>query len=378
MPLAGRSRWIFRAIGVALAGVFLASVARFYHPGYGFTALLGLPQDHAYELPALRAIPHIDYPPSASYDGQFYAQLALEPLLRNPDIDRALDQPPYRARRILLSWTAWALGLGRPRWIVEAFALQNVLCWLLLAVLTTRWLPLTSARHLALWTACLFAHGLLWSVRFALVDGPSLLFLACVVWAAEASRPLLSAAVSGIAALARETHLLGLLAQPRPAGARGLARLAVAVAIAVLPLLIWQDYLFSIYRTGSVTGQNRFTLPFAGYLGAMRRMSIAFWHDPFTLGALLPFCTLMALSIEAVYLTWRPRPAAAWWRLAIAYAAIMVMLDPTLWNLGSLTRIVLPMTFGFNLLLAQHEGRGFWLWFALGNLQLVPSVTVWY
>ena len=114
MPLAGRSRWIFRAIAVALAGVFLASVARFYHPGYGFTALLGLPQDHAYELPALRAIPHIDYPPSASYDGQFYAQLALEPLLRNPDIDRALDQPPYRARRILLSWTAWALGLGRP------------------------------------------------------------------------------------------------------------------------------------------------------------------------------------------------------------------------------------------------------------------------
>ena len=84
----------------------------------------------------------------------------------------------------------------------------------------------------------------------------------------------------------------------------------------------------------------------------------------------------MALSLEAVYLTWRPRPAAAWWRLAIAYAAIMVMLDPTLWNLGSLTRIVLPMTFGFNLLLAQHEGRGFWLWFALGNLQLVPSVTI--
>jgi hypothetical protein len=356
--------------------VFLAFVARFYHPGYGFTALLGLPQGHEYEVAALRAIPHVDYPPSGSYDGQFYVQLALDPLLRSSEIDRALDQPPYRARRILLSWTAWALGLGHPRWIVEAFALQNVLAWLLLAILTTRWLPLNSTRHLALWTACLFSHGLLWSVRFSLVDGPSLLFLACIVWAAETSRPLVSAMVTAIAALARETSLLGLLAQPRPVGLRGIARFALAVVIAVLPLLIWQDYLWSIYRTGSLSDQNRFTLPFVAYLAALRRASLALWHDPRNLAAVLPFCVFFAFTVEAVYLIWRPRLSAPWWRLAIAYAGIMVMLDPTLWNLGSVTRIVLPMTYGFNLMLAQHPGRGFWAWFATGNLQLVAAGTM--
>ena len=56
-----------------------------------------------------------------------------------------MDLAPYRARRILFSWTAFLLGLGRPAWILEAYALQNVAGWLLLAALLTRWMPLTSA-----------------------------------------------------------------------------------------------------------------------------------------------------------------------------------------------------------------------------------------
>ena len=86
-----------------------------------------------------------------------------------------MDLAPFRARRILFSWTAYALGLGRPAWILEAYALQNVVAWLMLALLLTRWLPPAApVAALALWIACLFSHGLLWSVRFALLDGPSL------------------------------------------------------------------------------------------------------------------------------------------------------------------------------------------------------------
>lgn len=335
-----------------------------------------MPEGHAYELPAMRAIPHVDYPPSASYDGQFYAQLALDPLLRDPAIDRALDQPPYRARRILFSWTAWALGLGRPAWIIEAYALQNVLAWLLLAVVAACWFPLKTPRHLALWTACLFAHGLLWSVRFALLDGPSLLLIACAVWAAESARPLLSAVVCGVAGLARETNLLALVAQPRPVGLRGLLRLAAAIAIAVLPLLLWQDYLWSIYRTGSLTGQNHFTTPFVPYAAALRRVTLAVVRDPLTLAAVLPFCAIVALSIQVVYLAVHPRVTLPWWRVAAVYAAMMFALDPVVWDLGAITRVLLPLTFGFNVLLARHTGRGFWIWYALGNLQLVASLAL--
>ena len=46
--------------------------------------------------------------------GQFYVQLALDPLLRDPAIEQALDNFPYRSRRILFSWTAFLLDLGQP------------------------------------------------------------------------------------------------------------------------------------------------------------------------------------------------------------------------------------------------------------------------
>src|SRR6185295_6808095 len=131
------------------------------------------------------------------------AQRALDPFCRDPLVDHAIDLPPFRARRILFSWTAYAVGLGRPAWIIEVYALQNVACWLLLAWLLARWIPPASGRGLALWTACLFSHGVLWSVRFALLDAPSLVLTVCAVRAVEKRRSLLSAAIVGIAGLGR-------------------------------------------------------------------------------------------------------------------------------------------------------------------------------
>jgi len=76
-----------------------------------------------------------------------------------------MDLAPFRAQCILFSWTAYMLGFGRPAWIIEAYAIQNVVCWLLLAWLLVRWIPPSSGRGLALWTACLFSHGVLDVVR---------------------------------------------------------------------------------------------------------------------------------------------------------------------------------------------------------------------
>src|SRR6202008_313633 len=139
-----------------------------------------------------------------SYDGQFYAQRALDPLLRDPTIDRGMDLAPFRARRILFSWTAYVLGMGKPVWILEAYALQNVFCWVVIAALLTKWVQPASWRGLALWSACLFSHGLLWSVRLALLDGPSLMLTMWAVAAAERNRPLWSGATVGLNALGRE------------------------------------------------------------------------------------------------------------------------------------------------------------------------------
>ena len=131
-----------KALYVLAVVIFLVSIGRYYDRDTGFTPLIIFGDTFDKQaLPAVRAVPHYVHRDSGGYDGQFYAQLAVDPLLRDPAIADALDTVAYRARRILFSWTAFLLGLGQPRWILQAYALQNVGCWLALAWVLLRWLP---------------------------------------------------------------------------------------------------------------------------------------------------------------------------------------------------------------------------------------------
>ena len=118
---------VFLACRIVLVCVFLAWFASFYRAGFGFTYVLQFSERGAQtRVEGMRDVP-VYVQPGAGYDGQYYAQLAVDPLVRDPSIDAALDSPPFRARRILFSWTAWLMGLGRPWWIVQAYCVQNVL-----------------------------------------------------------------------------------------------------------------------------------------------------------------------------------------------------------------------------------------------------------
>jgi hypothetical protein len=371
---------LWQVLALASCALFLASVARFYHPGFGFTALIVITSAPDHErLPALRDLPRYEYPPGVGYDGAYYVQLAMDPLLRDPAIDRALDAPAYRARRILFSWTAWALGLGRPAWILHVYALQNVAAWLLLAWLLSRWLPPVSARLFLLWFAAMFSHGLLASVRLSLLDGPSMLLLAAAMLAAERGRTWTAAGVLAVSGLGRETNLLGAGALPWPRGPRAWGRLAAACLLILLPLLIWQDYLWSIYRGASAgAGLGHITWPLQPYVTKWHVTVEAIRVGGFWGPAGWTAATVIALSTQAVFLAvtarrfWRE----PWWRLAAAYGALMLVAHYAVWDgyPGAITRVVLPLTVGFNVLLARWEGRGFWPWFVFGNLHVAAGM----
>jgi hypothetical protein len=375
-----RTRAACLAIAYVLVALFLVSIPRYYHRGYGFTALIGFPQGHDYEAPAVRGVPHYDYPAWASYDGQFYAQRALDPLLRDPMTDRAMDLAPFRARRILFSWTAYLAGLGRPAWILEAYALQNVVAWLLLALALAWWMPPSSPRGLAAWAACLFSHGLLWSVRFSLLDGPSLLLTALAVKLSETGHAVASAALVGVNGLGRETNVLGAVAQPLPRTWRGWLRLAAMAALVALPILIWEDYLRSIYRSTIFAGADGpLTRPGAALAFTAARV----WGHVRSTGlfsrAGLDACIVLPLVVQAAYLITRPRLDSSWWRVGVAYVVLMLLLDRTLWDpsTAAVSRVLLPMTTGFNILLVQDAPRWrFWPWFLAGNLHVIPGFGV--
>ena len=64
---------------------------------------------------------------------------------------------------------------------MQAYALQNVLCWLGLAALLLRWFKPVDWDNCLRWAAVLFSSGLIVSVRGSLVDGPGLLLVAAGV-----------------------------------------------------------------------------------------------------------------------------------------------------------------------------------------------------
>ena len=359
---------------------FIASVARFYHPVTGFTALIGFSAGHSHKAPALRDLPHHEYTGVGVYDGQFYAQRALDPLVRDPLVDRAMDLAPFRARRILFSWTAYLGGLGRPAWILEAYALQNVVAWLLLAAVLSWWLPPTTPRGLAVWAACLFSHGLLWSVRFALLEGPSLLLIALTVRLAESGRPFASAALAGINGLGRETNLLAAMALPMPRRLADVARIAVMALLVFLPLLIWEDYLRSIYRSTIAAGADgQLTSPGGALVFALASTGRSLRAQGLFSEAGLELCVIAPLVVQVLFLAIRPRPSAGWWRVGASYAVLMLVLDRVLMtpSTGAITRVMLPMTVAFNVLIAaEARPARFWPWWAAGNLHVIPGAWV--
>jgi len=114
-------RLVYKSIYVAAFVFFAFKVYQHHHYNYGYSLLPMFNHDfQERSIELLKETPH--YTHEDGYDGQFYAQLALKPQARGTEIETALDNYTYRARRILFSWTAWCLGLGQPSWVLQAYS----------------------------------------------------------------------------------------------------------------------------------------------------------------------------------------------------------------------------------------------------------------
>jgi hypothetical protein len=375
-------RWVslfYWAVEAVAAGFFLWTVAHFHVPGNGFTFLIQFGDQPAqHRIRDLQAADYFVHSDSNGYDGQYYAQLAVNPRLSDPELRAAIDNLPFRARRILFSWTAHALGLGRPQWVLEVYALQNVAAWLLLGWLLLRWFPPTGAGNVVRWVGTMFASGLMLSVGGALPDGPSLLLIACGVALAEQGRSWLSAVLLGVAGLGRETNLLaGAIHLPgRDWSRKEIWRAVARCVVVVAPLTVWLGWLWYVVREPSNAGRDNFLPPFVGYghkwsavLGELRADG---WNSHARWSLLL----LISLTVQFLMIALRPQWTSLWWRIGAAYAFLMVFLGDGVWegSPGAVARVVLPMTLAFNVVVPR--GR-WWVMVLLvaGNLSALSAVS---
>jgi hypothetical protein len=368
------------SVEIAYAGtlvVFLWVCSQFYIPGQGFTALIEFgAKEEARYLPELRAVPHYDRPDSPGYDGQYYAQVAMRPHPGDPVLGSAVDNLPYRARRILFCWTAWALAGGDAARVLWIFPLQNVAAWLLLAVLLLRWFPPVDWTNWLRWAGVLWSFGFCVSVRGSLPDGPSLLLIAAGMALLESGRPWLAAGVLGLSGLGKETNVLAAAATGPGAGQRrAWAAAAGRWILIILPLAAWILFLTAILGPGNGTGARNFSIPFSGYL----RACAGTWREGTGGSARLAAGSLLvlgALTAQGLFFLMRPRWSDPWWRLGAAYAVLMVFLGDAVWEgyPSAVSRVVLPMLLAFNILVPR--GRGWWMVLLLGNVSLLASPKV--
>ena len=324
---------------------------------------------------SLRDVPVFVHEKPGSYDGGYYAQIATDPSLRDRDFRTAIDDPGYRARRILLAAMAWVTGGGEPRAVVHAYAALNLGLWLALALVLWRLLPPEGWRGNVAWVGVMYSAGALLSVRLALTDLAALLLLAGATRLAEGTRPGPAAALIGGAALARETAVLGLVTLWRNAAEalRAPGRAALWTALALVPLAGWMIYVRQAFG-GSGAGLGNLTWPLSGWLSRWMEL----WQGIDTIGnprlAVESGLEHLALTVQVVYLLGRPRQDCPWWRLGIAYVVLFAILGHAVWGgfPNAASRVLLPLTLAFNVRAVRDRARLGWL--LLGNLSVFAGV----
>lgn len=357
--------------------LFAALVLTKFSPQTGLTSLIRFGetwQDRRHS--ALQNLPIATVPGSNGYDGQFYAQIALDPLLRGSELERVIDAPAYRARRILTPGTAALLGLGNPWWTLQAYALLNVACWFALGWLLRDFIGTTDWVSFARWAGCMFSMGVLDSVRQSLVDLPAMLLLTLAVHSWVHTRKVTATLWLALGNLAKETDLLGSLALH----GEGLitktrrARTLLALLITAIPLALWSLYVHQRFRSAATSeGFDNFTWPLLGLytqaklcLGEILQNHL---DGRYTFGLL----AIVGLPVQAVVLWRRPQFQSPWWRMGAAYSLLLPFLGVWVWSgYWAACRAVLPLTIAFNLLLPAN--RAFWPLWVVGNLTLLHAV----
>lgn len=345
---------------------------------YGFTTLIRFGEE--FKPRWLTALHDIEPPTEAGsgYDGQFYAQFALDPLLRDPGLAKAIDAPAYRAARIGLPWLAAVLGGFAPSRVVQMYGALNLLFWFGLFVVLYRCIGFNTLKDRLLAICLLWNAGTLVSIDRALTDLPAaVLGLGALLWlertkdnASQRQQApawmLMSAAI-----LTKETTVLsmGIIGWPRTA--RQLLRAALIAAAIVMPLVLWRWYV-GIQLPAMLRVSE---LGFPGH-GLYQKLS----YPLRMLGLCWNSEVLATVSVlaQAGYLLIKPRIDDPRWRMGAAFVVLSLFITQVVWvEQAAFARVLLPLSFAFNLLLQRYEnGRRYMAWVVAGNAGALGGVLL--
>jgi hypothetical protein len=367
---------IRRAYWIA-ALLFAALVLSKFSPQTGFTSLIRFGETwETRRHPALEGLPIATVPASNGYDGQFYAQIALDPLLREEGLSQRIDAPAYRAGRILVPATSFVLGIGQTRWILHVYALLNVACWFALAWLLRSHLNDGTWADFARWTGCLFSMGALESVRQSLVDLPALLLLALAAASHQRTRFAASTAWLALGNLAKEINLLGMIALKcdHLLDSTLRKRAILSLLLGAIPFALWAAYVKARLPGPWISGATgNFSWPLLGLIEQARLSASELASGNFDGRHSFALLAMTGLVLQLIVLWRSPQLQSPWWRIGAAFSILFLFLGSWVWSgYWAVCRVALPMTVAFNLLLPAT--RWFCPLWIVGNLTILHGV----
>ena len=311
-----------------------------------------------------RALPQIQpfLPPAESRfgcDGQFYAQVAVDPSLHDQNLGRACDDPAYRSRRILLPFLSWCAGMGRPFVVLNAYALANLLCWYVLLAALLLLLKPHKVRDWLCVAAIVWTAGVLLCVRYAFVD----LAAATLLMIAAAAPVQLRSSALALAILTKESYVIcGWSVVVDAIRSRyGWSKLMAHCAIMLGPIGFWTWYVQRSFPGGGWHAAD-YGWPMQGWLGAIAGL----WRD-----GDLDGLAAASLLVQFIYLGTHSAFESSWWRFGVTFAIGAALLSGAPFvDSVSFTRDLIPLTIAFNVALAKQH-RAFLRWFLAGNCGLI-------
>jgi hypothetical protein len=364
---------LYPLLAFALVAFATVSWLQVWEEDTGFTKLIRFGEDFSERaLPELQATPHYVHP-NSGYDGQFYAQMALRPLVADAEIAEAVDATNYRFRRILPSWLAWLGGLGQTAWVLQAYAILPIVAWLGLAIIIVRcFLPLDSFENLLRWFGCLFGVGAVASVEQTTPDLIGAVFVLLAVAAYERKKENASWANLAAALLCKESFLIAgiLRLDGFDGGLRAWWNRLCYGLLAVLPLALWMGYLWMQDYPPSSGSPRNFTIPGSGLWFETKEALGLLWE-----GKNYNAFALLTLIIQAVALLAYRRPDSPLWRVGVAFIGLAFFLGEAVWEAdpGAAYRVLLPIALAFNLCLPSGRKETLSL-LLLGNLSVLVGL----
>jgi len=331
--------------------------------------VIGTQTSRAEQLP----IPVLRYA-GDGYDGQYYFRLALDPFTSHRTaFGIPLDWPAYRQQRILYPALAYALSLGRARWVPWTMILVNYLA--ICALGFTAGLFACALGRDAVWGLVIpFYPGLLFSLNRDLTEVLALSLAVAALYLLHRGKIFVGAFTLALAILAREIIVLlagTLLVAWAWRMLRGQARWSEGACL-MIPLAAfatWQVWLFATWGNFAATSQAyALGFPMKGPISLAASWALKFPKPPsaFFVYQFTLLAGLLLLTVKAVFASEIDGGVKLAW---VGYFFIVSRLT-TRWVLDNHDLELMRhaselMVLGFLILLGSRESRLFRVIFVL-------------